>query len=80
MYRCSLRIEAIVSAPPSYKSVVSTGAGLSPIASINDELFLKAEFGPKTTKQVYLDALQNPCPLWQTVKAGDANTKIGEVA
>lgn len=69
-----------IASEETYKSVVSTGAGLSPIASINEDLFLKADFGPKNTKQVYLDALQNPCPLWQTVKAGDANTKIGETS
>ncbi len=69
-----------IASEESYKSVVSTGAGLSPIASINEDLFLKAGFGPKNTKQIYLDALQNPCPLWQTVKAGDANTKIGEIS
>ncbi len=69
-----------IASEENYKSVVSTGAGLSPIPSINEELFLTAKFGPKNTKQVYLDALQNPCPLWQTVKAGDANTKIGEIS
>ncbi len=69
-----------IASEENYKSVVSTGAGLSPIPSINEELFLTAKFGPKNTKQVYLDSLQNPCPLWQTVKAGDANTKIGEIS
>jgi multiple sugar transport system substrate-binding protein len=62
-----------------YESVVKTGAGLSPIASINEKSFLTASFGPKSTKQVYLDALNNPCPLWQTLRAGDVNTKIGEI-
>ncbi len=69
-----------IASEENYKSVVSSGAGLSPIDSINKELFLTAKFGPKNTKQVYLDALQNPCPLWQTVRAGDANTKIGEIS
>lgn len=69
-----------IASEENYKNVVSSGAGLSPIPSINEDLFLKASFGPKNTKQVYLDALQNPCPLWQTVKAGDANTAIGTAA
>ena len=69
-----------IASEENYKSVVSSGAGLSPIDSINKDLFLTAKFGPKNTKQIYLDALQNPCPLWQTVRAGDANTKIGEIS
>ncbi len=69
-----------IASEESYRSVVTSGSGLSPIPSINEELFLTAKFGPTNTKQVYLDSLQNPCPLWQTVKAGDANTKIGEIS
>ena len=63
-----------------YRSVVKNGAGLSPMPAVNNEVFLNVSFGPKNTKQVYLDALENACPLWQTVRAGDANTKIGEIA
>lgn len=61
-----------------YRKVVTDGAGLSPITSINEEVFLKQAWGPKNTKQVYLDAIENPCPIEKTLRLGDANTKIGE--
>lgn len=60
-----------------YKNVVEAGSGLSPIESVNKDVFLNLDFGPKTTKQVYLDALNNPCPVPNSIMNGEAYSEMG---
>lgn len=60
-----------------YTNVVKAGSGLSPIESVNKDVFLNLDFGPKTTKQVYLDALNNPCPIPNSLMNGEAYSEMG---
>lgn len=60
-----------------YKNVVKAGSGLSPIESVNKDVFLNLDFGPATTKQEYLNALNNPCPVPNSIMNGQAYSETG---
>lgn len=66
-----------VASDTAYKDVVNSGSGLSPIESVNKDVFLKLDFGPATTKQVFLDALENPCPVPDSLNDGEAYSELG---
>lgn len=62
-----------------YVALTKEGRGLSPITAQLKDLYLGLDWGPKTTKQVMLDALEDPCPVPQINKLGDGNTAAATV-
>ncbi len=58
-------------------SVAASGMGLAAIDEVNKDVFMKDAPGTAATKQVLLDAFENPCPVPKDPGYGTANWMVG---
>lgn len=57
--------------------VAASGSGMSAIDEVNETVFMNEAPGSQTTKQVFINAFNNACPVPKVVGFGDVNWLVG---